>query len=37
MEGLLGKNVLSKNNVTKSTEDAMKGKSLVMFYFSASW
>jgi len=37
MEGLLGSNVIKNNNVKKSIQDAMKGKDIVMFYFSASW
>jgi thiol-disulfide isomerase/thioredoxin len=37
MERLLGHNVINNEDVTKRIEDAMKGKSLVMLYFSASW
>jgi nucleoredoxin len=36
MEGLLGKNLLEKNNQTIATNDALSGK-IVGLYFSAHW
>jgi len=37
MEALLGENLLISANDSVRTKDAMKGKDLVMLYFSASW
>lgn len=37
LESLLGEKLLTKVGVSKKTSDVMKGKELVLLYFSASW
>jgi len=37
MEEMLGPNVLVDATTEKPTKDVLKGKDLVLVYFSASW